>query len=115
MDRWATSLATSRSFIPDILDGVLHPGLDRTYMPTVIADKVAGFNVGVISVPTPLEEDPPGLSCIHDAGRTAGHDASIVVHRVSWKPNIGAAWETPASPILEQLPGLVAELTTVDG
>jgi len=67
----ATSLAAGRSYIEDVPDEVLQAALDRGYLPTPDPDHLAGFDVAVISVPTPLEEGLPDLSFIRDAGRMA--------------------------------------------
>ena len=67
----ATSLAAGRSYIEDVPDEVLQAALDRGYLPTADPDHLAGFDVAVISVPTPLEEGLPDLSFIRDAGRMA--------------------------------------------
>jgi UDP-N-acetyl-D-mannosaminuronic acid dehydrogenase len=68
----AASLAAGRSYIEDVTDTELRAALDRGYEPTADPDRLEGFDVAVISVPTPLHEGLPDLSYIEDAGAIAG-------------------------------------------
>ncbi|MEV8475398.1 nucleotide sugar dehydrogenase [Streptomyces sp. NPDC051173] len=68
-------LLAGDSFVEDVsgdrLAGVLASG---GYRPTTDAAELAGFEVAVVTVPTPLLDDVPDLTCIEEAARTlAGH------------------------------------------
>jgi nucleotide sugar dehydrogenase len=64
------SLAAGESYVGDISDIELAAALSAGYLPTGDAADLAGFDVAVISVPTPLAEGMPDLSYIEAAGRT---------------------------------------------
>jgi UDP-N-acetyl-D-glucosamine dehydrogenase len=63
----ARRLQAGDSFIEDIPDDVLQAALDRGYRATDDPNELAGFDVAVISVPTPLRETLPDLSYIEAA------------------------------------------------
>ena len=65
--RRATALADGHSYIEDVPDEVLRAALDRGYQVTVDPGALAGFDVAVITVPTPLTEGLPDLSHIESA------------------------------------------------
>jgi len=68
------SLAAAQSYVEDIDDATVAAALDAGYLPTDDPDHLAGFDVAVISVPTPLSDGQPDLGYIESAGRTlAGH------------------------------------------
>ncbi len=70
----AESLAAGRSYIEDVPDEVLQAALDRGYHPTADPAALQGYDVAVISVPTPLHEGLPDLTYIEEAGAmAAGH------------------------------------------
>jgi UDP-N-acetyl-D-glucosamine dehydrogenase len=64
----AARLAAADSYVEDVSDEVLQAALDRGYQPTSDAGELAGFDVAVISVPTPLAEGVPDLSHVESAG-----------------------------------------------
>jgi UDP-N-acetyl-D-mannosaminuronic acid dehydrogenase/UDP-N-acetyl-D-glucosamine dehydrogenase len=67
----ATSLAAGHSYVGDIDDATLATALaSGRYLPTADAAHLAGFDVAVISVPTPLRDGRPDLSMIESAGAT---------------------------------------------
>ena len=104
----ATALAAGESYIEDISDEVVRAALDRGYLPTSDPDDLAGFDVAVISVPTPLHEGLPDLSYIEDAGRLVGGQltaGSLVVLESTTYP--GTTTEL-LGPLLEQQTGLTA-------
>ena len=104
----AASLAAGTSYIEDISDEVLQAALDRGYRPTSDPDDLAGFDVAVISVPTPLQEGLPDLSYIEAAGALAGEHltpGALVVLESTTYP--GTTTELLA-PLLEGLTGLTA-------
>jgi UDP-N-acetyl-D-glucosamine dehydrogenase len=68
----AESLSVGKSHVGDVTDEELTAALDRGYRPTADSDDLAGFDIAVISVPTPLTEGLPDLSYIESAAITVG-------------------------------------------
>jgi UDP-N-acetyl-D-glucosamine dehydrogenase len=62
------SLAAGRSYVEDISDEELGAALDNGYHPTRDPLDLRGFDVVVITVPTPLHEGAPDLTYIEEAG-----------------------------------------------
>ncbi len=62
------SLEAGDSYVGDISDDELRAALDAGYRPTADGDDVEGFDIAVISVPTPLRDGLPDLSFIEQAG-----------------------------------------------
>ncbi|WP_433195856.1 nucleotide sugar dehydrogenase [Nocardia sp. CA-107356] len=72
-ERRIATLAVGRSPVEDVSDEELKPLLrDGRYRPTACPADVAGFDVAVIAVPTPLTHGIPDLSDVLAAGRTLG-------------------------------------------
>jgi UDP-N-acetyl-D-glucosamine dehydrogenase len=70
-DARAKRLAAGESYVEDIPDEVLAAALaSGRYKPTSDPKALAGFDVAVITVPTPLTDGNPDLSHIEDAART---------------------------------------------
>ncbi len=71
----ADRLAAGDSYIEDVSPGELRAALATgRYLPTVDTGACAGFDVAVISVPTPLREGLPDLGAVEAAARMlAGH------------------------------------------
>lgn len=63
------SLAAHSSYIGDVTDDELQRALDAGYRPTNDPADLAGFDIAVISVPTPLRDGLPDLGYIEAAGR----------------------------------------------
>ncbi len=63
------ALGAGESYVGDVADVDLSAALAAGYRPTSAADDMAGFDVAVISVPTPLRDGLPDLSFIEQAGR----------------------------------------------
>ena len=61
-------LAAGRSYVGDISDDELAAALAGGYRPSSDPADLAGFDVAVISVPTPLHDGLPDLSAIESAG-----------------------------------------------
>jgi UDP-N-acetyl-D-glucosamine dehydrogenase len=104
----ATQLAAGRSYIEDVPDEVLQDALARGYRPTADPDDIAGFDVAVISVPTPLREGLPDLSFIESAGRHAAahlRRGGLVILESTTYPG---TTEELLLPILEAGSGLTA-------
>ena len=66
------ALARGESFVGDVSDATVAAALEAGYLPTFDAADLAGFDVAVISVPTPLRDGAPDLAYIEDAGRALG-------------------------------------------
>lgn len=66
-DGRAARLAAGDSYIEDVPDEVLRAAIDRGYLPTSDPAALTGFDVAVISVPTPLRDSLPDLSSIEGA------------------------------------------------
>jgi UDP-N-acetyl-D-mannosaminuronic acid dehydrogenase/UDP-N-acetyl-D-glucosamine dehydrogenase len=63
-------LAAADSYVGDVTGSALRGALETgRFQPTVSYDDAAGFDVAVITVPTPLREGTPDLSHIEAAGR----------------------------------------------
>jgi UDP-N-acetyl-D-glucosamine dehydrogenase len=70
-ERRVKRLAAGESYVEDITSGELGAALDSgRYHPTAEAKACAGFDVGVITVPTPLTEGNPDLSHVAQAATT---------------------------------------------
>jgi UDP-N-acetyl-D-glucosamine dehydrogenase len=67
----AKRLAAGESYVEDVSDDVLASALESgRYLPTSEPRDCGGFDVAVITVPTPLSEGNPDLSHIESASRT---------------------------------------------
>ena len=64
----AGELAAGRSYIEDVSDDEVKAALERGFTPTSDVTLLTGFDIAVISVPTPLTEGLPDLSAIESAG-----------------------------------------------
>jgi UDP-N-acetyl-D-glucosamine dehydrogenase len=104
----AAWLKQGRSYVEDIPDEVLRAALAGGYRPTADPSELAGYDVAVISVPTPLKEGLPDLSYIEEAGRLAGEhltqDALVVLESTTYP----GTTEELLGPLLEQASGLTA-------
>ena len=72
-DRDETRIAQLRaghSYVEDVPAEQLAAALARGYLPSSDPDDLAGFDVAVISVPTPLRDGAPDLSYIEAAAHT---------------------------------------------
>ncbi|MER7758943.1 nucleotide sugar dehydrogenase [Streptomyces sp. NPDC097619] len=102
-------LAAGESFVEDVaperLLGVLDSG---AYKPTTEEREIGGFDVAVISVPTPLREGIPDLSHIESAARILGRflrQGSTVILESTTYPG---TTEELVAPLLEEYSGLTA-------
>jgi UDP-N-acetyl-D-glucosamine dehydrogenase len=66
-------LRAGRSYIEDVTNEQLVAALGAGYLPSCDADALAGFDVAIITVQTPLNEGTPDLSYIEAAGRDLAH------------------------------------------
>ncbi|MEZ5409753.1 MAG: nucleotide sugar dehydrogenase [Acidimicrobiales bacterium] len=62
------SLAAGSSYVEDVSNDQLRRALDGGYRPTSSLGDIVGFDVAVITVPTPLRDGVPDLSYIGSAG-----------------------------------------------
>jgi len=62
------ALASGCSYVEDVDDAALRRALASGYTPTAAVGDLAGFDVAVVSVPTPLREGLPDLRHIEAAG-----------------------------------------------
>ncbi len=61
-------LQQGRSYVEDVADDELAGALAGSYRPTSDLGELAGFDVAVITVPTPLNDGAPDLSYVASAG-----------------------------------------------
>ncbi|MYV42159.1 nucleotide sugar dehydrogenase [Streptomyces sp. SID1328] len=107
--RRCESLAAGSSYIEDIestrLQRVLSSG---AYTPSSDPKDLKGFDVAVITVPTPLTDRSPDLSCVREAGRTLAtwiEPGATVVLESTTHPG---TTRDVLVPLLEMGSGLVA-------
>jgi UDP-N-acetyl-D-glucosamine dehydrogenase len=102
-------LGNASSYVEDITSEQLAKALaSGRYLPTTDAADLAGFDVALITVPTPLHEGNPDLSFIVEAGRALAHHVragAVVVLESTTYP--GTTEELLAS-LLADGSGLVA-------
>ena len=63
------ALQNARSYVGDVTDDAIAHALANGYRPTSDPDEMNGFDIAVISVPTPLHDGLPDLSFIEHAGQ----------------------------------------------
>lgn len=102
-------LAAGESYVEDVPDAVLAAALATgRYRPTHEARGCAGFDVAVITVPTPLRDGIPDLSHIEAAARDLARflrpGATVVLESTTYP----GTTEELVGPILEEGSGLVA-------
>lgn len=102
------ALASGESYVGDVTDAELTAALSRGYQPSCEPADLAGFDIAVISVPTPLTDGLPDLSAIESAGTLlAPHvrPGCVVVLESTTYPG---TTEELLAPILEAASGLKA-------
>jgi UDP-N-acetyl-D-glucosamine dehydrogenase len=82
-------LTANESFVEDIADEEILTALESgRYLPTLDEDCCTGFDVAVITVPTPLREGAPDLSFIEESSRMLGRHlvrgATIVLESTTY-------------------------------
>jgi UDP-N-acetyl-D-glucosamine dehydrogenase len=82
-------LEAGESYVEDVPAGELTAALQSgRFRPSASADACAGFDVAVITVPTPLREGLPDLAYVEAASRTLSHylrpDATVIVESTSY-------------------------------
>lgn len=96
------ALRAGRSFVEDVSDERLANAIDRGYSVTDSIADLTGFDIAVISVPTPLREGAPDLSFVESATRAlAGvlRAGALVVLESTTYPG---TTEELVAPILEE-------------
>jgi len=102
-------LADGSSFIEDISDRRLAAVLATgRFHPSSDAEACAGFDVAVISVPTPLSEGAPDLSYIESAAAALSHHLRAGACVILESTTYPGTTEELVSPLLEAGSGLVA-------
>ncbi|MFD2082575.1 UDP-N-acetyl-D-glucosamine dehydrogenase [Actinopolymorpha cephalotaxi] len=102
------SLCAGRSYIEDVPTDLVERLVDSgELMPTVHPRDLAGFDVALIAVPTPLQEGLPDLGYVESAARTLARylrpGATVVVESTTYP---GTTADLVA-PLLEEGSGLV--------
>jgi UDP-N-acetyl-D-glucosamine dehydrogenase len=102
-------LAAGESYIEDVPAGQLTVALrNGAFQPFSDADACAGFDVGVIAVPTPLQDGLPDLTYIESAARTLARHlrpgATVIVESTSYP----GTTQEQVLPWLEDGSGLTA-------
>src|ERR1035441_6511993 len=102
-------LAAGESYIEDVPAGQLAAALrNGAFQPSSDADACAGFDVGVITVPTPLQDGLPDLTYIESAARTLARylrpGATVIVESTSYP----GTTQEQVLPWLEDGSGLAA-------
>ncbi len=106
-DRRLGALRAGRSFVEDVSDDRLGDALARGYTATDQVSDLAGFDVAIISVPTPLRDGVPDLSYVESAVEALAEvlttDSLVVLESTTYP----GTTEELVRPLLEQS-GLVA-------
>jgi UDP-N-acetyl-D-glucosamine dehydrogenase len=102
-------LEAGESYIEDVPDGKLKSALDGgTFRPSAEARACAGFDVAVITVPTPLRDGLPDLTYLEAAAGTLARylrpDATVIVESTSYP----GTTQEQVLPWLEDGSGLIA-------
>ena len=102
-------LQTAESYVEDISSEELQAALDSgRYRPAAEYKAAAGFDVAVITVPTPLREDAPDLSYIEDSARELARflrpGATVILESTTYP----GTTEELVGPLLEDGSGLAA-------
>ncbi|WP_407841388.1 nucleotide sugar dehydrogenase [Streptomyces sp. DSM 116496] len=100
-------LAAGHSYVEDVPGSRLRAVLDSgAYAATADTSALAGFDVAVITVPTPLREGVPDLTYIESCARTLGEHlrpgATVVLESTTYP----GTTEELLVPVLEQASGL---------
>lgn len=105
----AKRLNVGESFVEDVPDAVLQAALDSgRYCVSTEARAAAGFDVAVISVPTPLHDGAPDLHCIEEAAASLARflrpDSTVILESTTYP----GTTEELVCPLLEEGSGLDA-------
>jgi len=102
-------LKVGTSYVDDVTSGELSAVLENgRYLPTGNDAEIEGFDVAIITVPTPLTDGAPDLSYVEQAARMLGlrlqSDACVVLESTTYP----GTTEDVLVPILESVSGLRA-------
>ncbi|MFF3214131.1 nucleotide sugar dehydrogenase [Streptomyces sp. NPDC002886] len=100
-------LAAGHSYVEDVTSTRLRAVLDSgAYSATTDTTTLAGFDIAVITVPTPLRDDVPDLTYIESCARTLGEylrpGAAVVLESTTYP----GTTEELLVPVLERVSGL---------
>ncbi len=103
------ALENATSFVEDVSDIEVADALATgRYRPSVDSNSLAGFDVIVITVPTPLRETLPDLSYVEAATRTLArylrHGATVILESTTYP----GTTEDVLGPMIDELTGLRA-------
>jgi nucleotide sugar dehydrogenase len=102
-------LCAGESYVEDVPSDQVVAGLaSGCYLPTVDAQDCAGFDVAVITVPTPLRDGIPDLSCIEAAAKTLAPLVTAGACVVLESTTYPGTTEELLVPILEDGSNLIA-------
>ena len=102
-------LAAGQSFVEDVSSEELQAALDAgRYLPSSEPGPCDGFDVAVVTVPTPLTEGNPDLSYIEEAARTLARHLSPGATVILESTTYPGTTEELVGPLLEDGSGLVA-------
>ncbi|MEU5425583.1 nucleotide sugar dehydrogenase [Streptomyces olivoreticuli] len=109
-------LTAGDSYVEDVASSRLRAVLDTgAYLATADAAALAGFDIAVITVPTPLRDGVPDLTCIESCARTLGEylrpGATVVLESTTYP----GTTEELLLPVLEQASGLKAGVDFLAG
>ncbi|MBC7597234.1 MAG: nucleotide sugar dehydrogenase, partial [Kineosporiaceae bacterium] len=108
-ERRIQSLRDGVSFVDDILHEQLREVLaSGRYLPTTDYDDTAGFDIAVITVPTPLRESLPDLSFIEESSKSLAQRLTVGATVILESTTYPGTTEELVVPILEAGSGLVA-------
>ena len=105
----AKRLVAGESYVEDVTDDALGAVLEAgAYHPSSEPKCCGGFDIAVITVPTPLRDGNPDISCVEDAARTLGRfvrpGATVILESTTYP----GTTEELVGPILEEGSGLLA-------
>ncbi|MDZ7674081.1 MAG: nucleotide sugar dehydrogenase [Acidimicrobiales bacterium] len=105
----AKALENAESYVEDISDDVLRAALDSArYRASTSFDDAVGFEVAVLSVPTPLREGVPDLSYIESAAVSLAPHVSPGATVILESTTYPGTTEELVGPLLEAGSGLAA-------
>ncbi len=100
--RRVQALRSGRSFVEDVSDERLAAAIQRGYTASDDAADLAGFDVAIISVPTPLREGAPDLTYVESATRALAGALSRGALVVLESTTYPGTTEELVRPILEE-------------
>ncbi|MFB7176890.1 nucleotide sugar dehydrogenase [Streptomyces sp. NPDC056257] len=100
-------LAAGDSYVEDVASARLRAVLDTgAYSETADADALAGYDIAVITVPTPLRDGVPDLTYIETCARTLGEHLRLGATVILESTTYPGTTEELLLPILEETSGL---------